>query len=335
MDYSKLKVSLALFLLIILSGTVGYSLLEGMSPFEAFYMTLITISTVGFSEIKPLSEPGRILTILIILTGISVGTYTLGQLVRILVEGELSIILGRRKLNKSIAGLKNHWIICGFGRIGQIISSELAYDNIPFVIIEQNPEKNITLEELGYLYFNMDATAEDALLKAGINSARGIVTAVSSDAYNVFITLTAKGLRPDIFILARASDEKNETKLLRAGASRVVCPYMIGGKRMAQVLKHPTVVDFLDTALMHSKLGLVMEEAVIGVGSPIAGKTLVDSNIRRNFGVIIVAIKKPDNRMVFNPAPTELLEADDIIVVIGKKEELNHMQHVLATIPVA
>ena len=135
MDYSKLKVSLALFLLIILSGTAGYSLLEGMSPFEAFYMTLITISTVGFSEIKPLSDPGRALTILIILTGISVGTYTLGQLVRMLVEGELSIILGRRKLNKSIAGLKNHWIICGFGRIGQIISRELAYDNIPFVII--------------------------------------------------------------------------------------------------------------------------------------------------------------------------------------------------------
>ncbi|MDX9786727.1 MAG: potassium channel protein [Desulfobacterales bacterium] len=331
MDYSKLRVSLALFFLIISCGTIGYSFLEDMSVFDAFYMTLITVSTVGFSEIKPLSEAGRLLTIIVIITGISVGTYTLGQLVQMLIEGELGIILGRHKLKKNIAGLKNHWIICGFGRIGRIISSELSEDNIAFVIVEQNPEKNVDLEALGYLYFNMDATSEEALIKAGINSARGIVTAVHSDANNVYITLTAKGLRPDIFILARASDEKNETKLLRAGASRVVCPYMIGGKRMAEVLKRPTVVDFLDTALMNSKLGLVMEEAVIGTGSPIAGKTLVDSNIRRNFGVIIVAIKKPDNRMVFNPAPTEILEANDVIVAIGKKEDLHQMQHIVIT----
>lgn len=331
MDYSKLRVSVALFFVIILCGTIGYPLLEGMSVFEGFYMTLITVSTVGFSEIRPLSAAGRLLTVGIIITGISVGTYTFGQLVRMLIEGELSIILGRRKLKKSIASLKNHWIICGFGRIGRIISRELANDNIAFVVIEQDNAKNETLEALGYLYFNMDATSEEALIKAGISNAKGIVTAVRSDANNVFITLTAKGLRPDIFILSRASDEKNETKLLRAGASRVVCPYMIGGKRMAEVLARPTVVDFLDTALMHSKLGLVMEEAVIGPASPIAGKTLVDSNIRRNFGVIIVAIKKPDNRMVFNPAPTEILEANDVIVAIGKKEELNKMQHIVVT----
>jgi voltage-gated potassium channel len=328
MDYSRLKISLAFFTLIISFGTFGYHIVEGMSYFEAFYMTLITVTTVGFSEIKPLSEIGRLITIVVIITGISVGTYTLSQLVKMVIEGELRTFLGRRKLEKNIAELKSHWIICGFGRIGRIISSELAADNIPFLIIEQDPEKNGVLEACGYLYFNMDAASDEALVKAGIHNARGIVTAVRSDANNVFITLTAKGLRSDIFILARASDQNNETKLLRAGATRVVCPYLIGGKRMAQVLKRPTVVDFIDTTSMDSKLGLVMEEAVIGTGSPIAGKTLVESNIRRDFGIIIVAIKKPDNRMIFNPAPSEILEAEDVIVAIGKKNDLDKMQKV-------
>jgi voltage-gated potassium channel len=328
MDYSRLKISLALFSLIISFGTLGYHMVEGMSYFEAFYMTLITVTTVGFSEIKPLSEMGRLITVIVIVTGISVGTYTLSQLVKIVIEGELRIFLGRRKLEKNIAELKNHWIICGFGRIGRIISSELAADSIPFLVIEQDAEKNGALEAWGYLYFNMDAASDEALVKAGIHNARGIVTAVRSDANNVFITLTAKGLRSDIFILARASDQNNETKLLRAGATRVVCPYMIGGKRMAQVLKRPTVVDFIDTTSMDSKLGLVMEEAVIGTGSPLAGKTLVQSNIRRDFGIIIVAIKKPDNRMIFNPAPAEILEAQDVIVAIGKKNDLDKMQKV-------
>jgi voltage-gated potassium channel len=328
MDYSRLKISLALFSLIISGGTLGYHFIEGMSYFEAFYMTLITVTTVGFSEIKPLSEMGRLITVVVIVTGISVGTYTLSQLVKMVIEGELRLFLGRRKLEKNIAELKNHWIICGFGRIGRIISSELAIDNIPFLVIEQDPEKNGALETCGYLYFNMDAASDEALIKAGIHNARGIVTAVRSDANNVFITLTAKGLRSDIFILARASDQNNETKLLRAGATRVVCPYMIGGKRMAQVLKRPTVVDFIDTTSMDSELGLVMEEAVIGTGSPLAGKTLVQSNIRRDFGIIIVAIKKPDNRMIFNPDPSEILEAKDVIVAIGKKNDLAEMQRV-------
>jgi voltage-gated potassium channel len=328
MDYSKLKISLALFALIISFGTFGYHIVEGMSYFEAFYMTLITVSTVGFSEIKPLTQIGRLITVVVIITGISVGTYTLSQLVKMVIEGELSIFLGRRKLEKNIAELKNHWIICGFGRIGRIISSELAAENIPFLVIEQDPEKNEALESFGYLYFNMDAASDEALVKAGIHNARGLVTAVRSDANNVFITLTAKGLRSDIFILARASDQNNETKLLRAGATRVVCPYMIGGKRMAQVLKRPTVVEFIDITSMDGKLGLVMEEAIIGTGSPIAGKTLVESNIRRDFGIIIVAIKKPDNRMIFNPAPSEVLEAEDVIVAIGKKDDLTKMQKI-------
>jgi len=329
MDYSKLRISLTLLLVVILSGTIGYSFFEGMPVFDAFYMTIITISTVGFSEIKPLSQTGRIVTIFIIVSGISMLTYTLGQVVKVFIEGELRRMLGRRKLEKQISRLTNHFIICGYGRIGTVISLELSSESIPFVVIEHNSAKVEQLEKDHRLYLNMDATSEEALIKAGIQRAKGIVTAVRSDANNVFITLTAKGLRPDIFIMARASDVKNESKLLKAGASRVVCPYMIGGKRMAQVLKRPTVVDFIDTAMMDSHLGLRMEEAVIGSTSNLNGKTLIDSRLRQDFGVIIVAIKKPTSEMIFNPVPTAKLEAGDTIVVIGKREDMKRMNEVL------
>ena len=329
MDYSRLRISFILLFAIILAGTIGYSVFEDMPVFDAFYMTVITISTVGFSEIKPLSQVGRIITVIVIVSGISVLTYTLGQVARIFVEGELQRILGRRKLEKQISKLNDHYIICGNGRIGTIICRELSDENISFVVIEQDSEKIKQLEEDNFLYLNMDATLEEALLQAGIKKAKGIVTAVGSDADNVFITLTAKGLRPDIFVLARASDVQNESKILRAGASRVVCPYLFGGRRMAQILKKPTVVDFIDSAMMDSQLGLKMEEAVVGPASDLIGKTLIDSQIRQRFGVVIVAIKKPTNEMVFNPTPEEKLESEDTIVVIGKKEDLKRMNEVL------
>jgi voltage-gated potassium channel len=329
MDYSRLKISLILLFTVIFAGTIGYSVFEDMPVFDAFYMTVITISTVGFSEIKPLSQVGRLITVIIIVSGISVLTYTLGQVARIFVEGELQSILGRRKLEKQISELNDHYIICGSGRIGTIISRELSNENIPFVVIEQDSEKVKQLEEDHFLYLNMDATSEEALLQAGIEKAKGIVTAVRSDSDNVFITLTAKGLKPDIFVLARASDVQNESKILRAGATRVVCPYLFGGRRMAQILKKPTVIDFIDFAMMDSQLGLSMEEAVVGPASDLIGKTLIDSQIRQKFGVVIVAIKKPTSEMIFNPTPTEKLESQDTIVVIGKEEDLKRMNEVL------
>lgn len=310
-------------------GTCGYYWIEHMPFFEAFYMTIITISTVGYAEIVPLSQAGRALTIVIIILGITVGAYTVGLLVRAFVEGELAKIVGRRIVQKQISNLKNHFIVCGFGRIGRIICTELAADNIDFVVIEQDPTTREDIENQRYLCIEMDATSEEALLAAGIMKAKGIATAVNSDANNVFITMTAKSLRPDIFVLARASEEKNEDKLLRAGASRVVSPYMIGARRMAQMLKKPTVVDFIDIAMMGSHLGLMMEEAKIGPKSNLTGKNLVDSHLRKDFGVIIVAIKKISGNMIFNPMPSETLEAGDVIVVIGKREDLKRMNAVM------
>ena len=232
-------------------------------------------------------------------------------------------------MQKQIADLKNHFIVCGFGRIGHIICKELFEDSIKFVVIEQDSAVIEELISLKYLCLEMDATSEDALLAGGIMNARGLVTAVNSDANNVFITLTAKGLRPDIFVLARASEERNEEKLMKAGASRVVSPYLIGARRMAHVLKRPTVVDFLDIATMGNHLGLIMEEAEVGQESGFIGKNLIESRLRQEFGVIIVAIKKVSGQMVFNPAPFEKLAAGDVIVVIGQKEDLKRMRKIL------
>lgn len=329
MDSKKLRYSLLMLIGIIALGTCGYYFVEHMPLFEAFYMTIITLSTVGFAEVIPLSQTGRAVTIIIIILGISVGAYTIGVLVRALVEGELVKIFGRRKVQKQVSGLKNHFIICGFGRIGRIVCSELAADYFDFVVIEQDPSVIEHIEALKYLYLEMDATTEEALLQAGITNAKGIVTAVNSDANNVFITMTAKSLRPDIFVLARASEEKNEGKLFRAGATRVVSPYLIGGRRIAQMLKKPTVVDFIDIAMMGSHLGLMMEEAKIGDNSSLIGKNLIDSQLRKDYGAIIVAIKKLCGDMVFNPMPSETLEAGDVIVIIGKKEDLKRMRTVM------
>ena len=329
MNTAKFRYAIILLTAIIAFGTVGYYIFEEMPLFEAFYMTIITISTVGFSEIRPLTVVGRSITLVVIVLGISVGTYTIGIIVRWFVEGELSKIFGRRKLQKQMADLKNHFIICGFGRIGRIICQELYEDNIEFVVIEQNAS---VIEEIAaekYLFLEMDATSEEALMAAGILKAKGLVTAVNSDANNVFITLTAKGLRPDIFVLARSSEEKNEAKLNKAGATKVVSPYMIGARRMAHVLKRPTVVDFIDIATMGNRLGLIMEEALIDSKSRFTGKNLIDSRLRQDFGVIIVAIKKLSGEMIFNPMPLETLEAGDVIVLIGKKDDLKRMNEIL------
>jgi voltage-gated potassium channel len=329
MDYKKLHISICVLIAILCFGTLGYYFAEDMTVFEAFYMTLITISTVGFGEIKPLTSVGRFITVIIIITGISAGTYTIGMVAKIFIEGELARFFGRRRLERQITELKDHFIVCGFGRIGRIICKELHADAIPFIIIDEDAQAVEEIRAAGYLYLQKDATTEEALTEAGIATAKGIVTAVRSDANNVFITLTAKGLRPDIFVLSRSSDPKNEAKLKRAGASRVVSPYLIGGRRMAQVLKRPTVVDFIDIAMMESHLGLMMEEARLTPGSPLVGKNLVDSHIRRDFGVIIVAIKKLSDDMIFNPMPGEMLEAGDVIVVLGKKNDLRRMRDVL------
>lgn len=329
MDIKELQASIVVLLGILAFGTLGYCYVEGMSIFDAMYMTVITISTVGFSEIKPLSPYGRFITMIIIAASITVGGYSLAIVARSIIGGELRRSFERRKVEKYILDMADHFIICGFGRIGRIICQELKNEGIDFVVIEMDEKSVAHLEKEKYLYIQADATTEEALLRAGIMKVKGLVTAVKSDANNVFITLTARGIRPDIFVLSRTSDVKNEEKLKRAGATRVVSPYYLGGRRMAQMLKQPTVVDFIDIATMGNKLGLIIEEVKIRPTSGIIGKNLIESNLRRDFGVIIVAIKRPSGEMIFNPMPKEILNAADVIVVLGKKEDVERMYDVL------
>ncbi len=325
----KLRLSFYLFMLTCTSGVMAYHFIEGMSFSDAVFMTAITVSSVGFGEVQPLSGIGRIITIFIIVFGITIAGYTLGTFVRMLVEGEISERFGRKKVAKKISVLKNHYIVCGFGRIGKLITKELIKNDNKVIVLENDLKRVPELESMRVPYLLLDASDENTLLKAGIMKAKGLVTAVMSDADNVFITLTARMLHPDIYIMARASDAKNEKKLLSAGANKVVSPYLIGGQRMAQMLTRPTVVDFIDIATMDDKLGLRMEEAKISPKSRYIGKTLIESNLRKDYGVIIVLIKKANGEMKFNPQPTEVLEVNDVIVMLGKIHDVEKINAII------
>ena len=321
------KVLLSLLTLIILigGGSAGYMLLEGWEAFDSLYMTVITISTVGYKEVKPLSDDGKLFTILLIIFGTGTLAYTIGSMFQFMVEGQLRKLLGRKKLQKQIGNLKGHYIICGYGRIGQLVAREFAAKPLPFIVVEQDQERCRRLEEKGYLFVEGDATHDDILEKSGIGQAKGLITAVTSDSANVFITLTARGINPDLYILARASEDRAEIKLMRAGADKVVSPYTIGASRMAQAVLRPSVVDFIDIATGTENLELQLEEIQVSATSALAGKSLINSSIHKELGIIIVGIKKAD-KMFFNPAPTTTIEAGDILITLGEPPSIKNLE---------
>jgi voltage-gated potassium channel len=324
----NLRISLAFLVSLLLIGTGGYVAIEGWSFIDAFYMTIITVSTVGFKEVYPLSPHGQILTIALIVFGVSFIAYSAGSIVQFMVEGQLRSILGRRKLEKKISKLKNHYIICGYGRIGTHICRELEAKPVPFVVVENEPGKIERLENEGLLYVAGDATVDETLVKAGIRSAKGLVTAVTSDTENVYITLTARGLNPDLFILARASEEASETKLKRAGASKVISPYVMGAARMAQAILRPSVVDFIEIATAGKNFELQIEESRVAADSVLVGKSLLTSGIRKELGVIIVGIKKDAGQMLFNPAPETTIDSGDVLITLGEPAAIENLEKI-------
>jgi voltage-gated potassium channel len=325
-----LKISLLILLVLVSLGTLGYMSIERWRFLDAFYMTVITLATIGFQEVHELSDAGRVFTILLIVVGVSVLGYTVGKLAQIMFEGEFQRFLGRKKVEKTIEELRDHYIVCGYGRIGSLICREFAAKPIPFVVVENSPEVIEKLTEDSVPFLRGNATEDETLLKAGIKRAKGLVSVVTSDTENVYITLTARGLNPDLFILARSGEPGSEIKLTRAGANKVVSPYHIGGSRMAQAILRPNVVDFIEIAMGRGHIDLQMEEISIPDRSPFLGKSLKEAGLHKDTGVIIVGIKQASGKMVFNPGSASLIEAKDTLIVLGQPSAISKLENMLS-----
>lgn len=321
----KILLSLLTLAVLIGGGTLGYALIEQWSAFESLYMTVITLTTVGYREVYDLSYEGKVFTILLIVFGVGTIAYTIGSMFQFMVEGQLRQLVGRKKLQKKISKLRGHYIICGYGRIGRLISRDFAAKPLPFIIVEQDTERCRHIDEDGHLFVEGDATHDEVLERAGIHQAKGLITVVTSDSANVFITLTARGINPELYILARANEDGAEIKLLRAGADRAVSPYTMGASRMAQAVLRPSVVDFIDIAIGRENIELQMEEIKVAADSNLAGKTLITSAIRKDLGLIIVGIKK-GNQMKFNPDPSTEISQEDILIALGEPPEIKRLE---------
>jgi voltage-gated potassium channel len=288
-------------------------------------MTIITLSTVGFGEIHPLSPAGKIFTMVLIVFGVGGAAYTLSIIGQMIVEGEIRKLLGRRKMEKSLRDLKDHYIVCGYGRVGRRICKEFCIRKVPFVVVEKDLLIVEQIERDGFLCVQGDSTEDSTLINAGIERAKGLVTAVANEADNVFIVLSARQLNPHLFITARADSDPAEKKLSRAGANKVVSPYKIGGIRMALTTLRPNLVDFMKVVTFDKETGLVIEEIEIKPNSPLVQDTLKDSPIRKEFGIMVAGIKKMGKDVFLNPSPETKIEAGDILIVIGEKEELDKL----------
>lgn len=312
-------------------GTAGYYFLEGWSLLDALYMTSITVTTVGFGETHALSPYGRIFTMFLIFTGVGTVFYIMSLVTQIVVEGKLRQIMGRRSLIKGIRQMRDHYIVCGHGRIGSLLVQLLRERGVPLVVIDSSEEVTRRLEEQGVPYILGEATEEYLLTDAGIERARGLVASVSSDAHNVYIALTAKGMRPDLFVIARATELGSEKKLKRAGADKVVSPYLIGARRMAQAVIRPSVADFVDLTFLDSQMGLQMEELKVGEETELAGVALKDSGIRQKLDLIILAIKKSGGKMLFNPQADAVIDIGDTLICLGPRESMDKLGDILGS----
>lgn len=307
---------LILILTIILIGIFGFVFIEKWSFFEALWQTIITLSTVGFGELRPMSEVGRLFTVFLILIGLTVFGYSLTTLTRIIIEGEFKNIFRNKKMEKEISKLKNHIIICGYGSVGQYAASELKKWKKSYVIIEINENVSKHLQDGSELVVIGDAIEDEYLIKAGIKNATGLITALTDDVKNLFITLTARKLNPNLIIVTKAEEYGSEAKLLSAGANKVISPAQIGGRRMASVLIHPEIVNFLDVIISEKDIDLSMREIRINKNSILEGLAIKDANIPREIKVI--GLKKEDEGMIVNPSATEMLTENSILIVLGE-----------------
>ncbi len=317
--------ALLLLFIIICAGTIGYIVIEGWNLSDSLYMVIITITTTGFEEVHPLSPAGRIFTLILLVISFAVVIYTGGIGVQILIESK---IFRRRRMQKNIEKLSGHYIVCGYGRMGTHICEELKEADVPFVVIENNLDNREKLDESGFLYDTGDASNDSTLERAGIQEARGLVAVLSTDAENVFTTLTAKSLNPKIFVVARAVEDETESKLIRAGADRVVKPYELGGVRMASLLLRPGVADFIEIVAANRNLDLQIEEIVVRKGSKMKEKKLSELPIRTEFNTIIVSIQNDEKgTFVYNPQGDAIIDEGNKLIAIGEKKNLQGLKN--------
>lgn len=321
----KLLISLLMITFIVAFGTAGYMTIEGWKFLDSIYMTIITLASVGYKEVRELSESGRIFTIFLIIGGVGTVLYALNNGAKIILEGEFKEVFGRRRLEKRIKEMKGHYIICGYGRMGKIICRELRNRHIKHIVIEKNPETGISERE-DIVLLQGDATSDEVLKEAGIERAKGLISVLPTDAENLYVVLSARELNPDLFIVARAGEEGSEQKLIRAGANRVVSPYHIGGLRIAHTVIKPAVVDFIEFATRTGNIDLQMEEIVVKDGSRIARMTLDECGIGRDLGIIIVAIQRSGGEMKFNPTFRTTIKPGDVLIALGETSKLKRLE---------
>jgi voltage-gated potassium channel len=322
----QLRLAVALLVLVLAGGTAGYMLIDGWSAWDAFYMTVITVTTVGYREVHPLSRAGEVFTTVLLIGGVGTAIYAFTLVAASVVESRLEPRSRERRRFRMIDRLTDHFILCGAGRIGTIIADEFRRQGTPFVVIDRDPEAVQEALARGDLAVEADASREDILTRLRIDRARGLIAALGSDAENVYTILTARGLRPDLLVIARADSDDAGRKLLRAGANRVISPYQIGAVQMAQTALRPAVVDFVELATSSENLELAMEQVTIGGASSLANRSIVDANLRQRFGVIVVAIRRSDGRMEFNPPPDATMRSGDQLVVLGQPEQLKGLE---------
>jgi voltage-gated potassium channel len=299
-------------------------LLEHWNILDAAYMTVITLTTTGFNEVHSLSDAGRIFTLLLIVVGVGSIAYTGSQGIQYLLDNRL--IAAGKTMARNIDHLNGHFIVCGFGKMGKYVCEDLSEKEARFVVVDHDPGKVAAMRDLGYLVVEGDATNDETLERAGITRARGIVTVLNSDADNVFATLSAKALNPAVFVVARAVEEETESKLLKAGANRVVKPYETAGTKMAELLLRPGVIEFIDIVARDKKVDLNLEEIHIAPGSGLAGRTLAESPVRQELNIMIVAINKADGTFIYNPRSSAHLDPGDRVIALGEGASLVRLQ---------
>ena len=310
---------------VIAGGALGFHFIQGYSLWHAFYVTVLAITTVNLPD--GLTRTAQVFTVVLLFAGVGSALYTFTLLATVVVEGGLPKRLQKRRQARMLETIRDHFIVCGYGRIGSIVAREFRRQGIPHLIIEKDPERVHAALEEGELAVEADASREEVLKRVGIERARGLIAAVGSDAENVYAVLSARVMRPDLFIVGRAETEDATHKLRRAGADRVISPYMIGAVQIAQTALRPAVVDFVALATSSESLELAMEEIAIGGASALANRSIVDANVRQRFGVIVVGIQRQNGKMEFNPDPDAMMRPSDKLVVLGRPDSLKLLEN--------